>query len=120
MTDHLEATIKTLLARPELVLLYRGERLATSGGLHFTPEKEWAEKFSDGILLRGNLPIGSKIKILDDSDFEYGLKMGFSSEKLLWDHIFTQGYDAILGHDAMNPKIIDVIVHPKHLHNFKT
>jgi len=120
MTDQLEATLKALLLHPENVPLYRGERLATLGGLHFTPDRTWAEKFANGgTILTGHLPTDSKIKVLDDSDFEYGFKMGFSSEYLLWDYIFAQGFDAIIGHDAMNTKILDVIVHPRLLQNFK-
>ena len=111
--------IKIFFSKPENVLLFRGEGPSNRGGLHFTPDENWAKQFSQVAIIKGYLPANSKIKLISETDFETGFKLGISSEYALWDFFFAQGYDAIVGHDAMNSRIMDVVIHPKHLHNFK-
>jgi hypothetical protein len=110
--------VKRFLAHPETVFLYRGENKVNQNGLHFTTDKEWAKNFGANIF-RGRLPAKSKIKVLTIEDFEKAFVQGIGAEMPLWNSIFEQGYDAILGTDIMSDKQIDVIVNPKHLVNFK-
>jgi len=110
--------VKRFLANPETIFLYRGEGTANKQGLHFTADKEWAKNFGKNIF-RGRLPAKCKIKVLTIEDFEQALVKGIGAEMPLWNSIFEEGYDAILGTDVMSDKQIDVIVNPKHLGNFK-
>ena len=50
---------------------------------------------------------------------EEAYKRGDTSERSVWDSIFNEGYDAIIGTDSMNSSKIDIIINPKHLGNFK-
>lgn len=109
--------IQKFISNPEAFTLYRGESKMTQGGLHFTTDKEWARIFGE-IILEGNLPEKSIVKLLTEDDFRNGYEQGISSEKQLWDLLFSKGYDAIIGVDSMNSKALDVIVNPKHLKNF--
>ena len=103
----------------ETFLLFRGENPSNKGGLHFSTDKDWAKNFGD-IILEGTLPVGCKIKLLTGYDFEEAYNSGITSEQQFWNSVFIDGYDAILGTDAMNSSKIDVIIHPKHLENFKS
>ena len=109
--------IKKFVSKPESFLLYRGERETNQGGLHFTTDKSWAERFGAN-LIEGTMPVDSKIKLITPEDMENAFHHGVLSEQLLWDSIFAQGYDAILGTDAMNSEVLDVVVNPKHLRRF--
>jgi hypothetical protein len=115
---YVENLVKRFLAHPETVFLYRGENKTNQNGLHFTADKEWAKNFG-GQILRGRLPIKSRIKVLTTKDFDEAWSNGISSELDLWHYYFDQGYDAVLGTDLMADKQIDVIINPKHLKNFK-
>lgn len=106
------------LNHPEDFVLFRGERPDNQGGLHFTNEKEWALNFGKNILM-GCLPAKSKIRILTEADMDAVIVHGIYGEQGLWDSLFEQGYDAILGHEPMRPRFLDVVVHPKHLGRFK-
>ena len=116
--EEISALVKRFLDHPETVFLYRGEGVTNKQGLHFTADKEWAKNFGANIF-RGRLPAKSKIKVLTIEDFEKALVQGIGAEMPLWNSIFEEGYDAILGTDVMSDKQIDVIVNPKHLSNFK-
>jgi hypothetical protein len=106
------------LANPESFSLFRAENAANTGGLHFALDKEWVKNFGSDIRT-GTLPAGSKIRLLAEADLKQAFEQGLFSEQELWDSIFDQGYDAILGHDAMNSHMLDVIVNSKHLERFK-
>ncbi|MFA7301846.1 MAG: hypothetical protein WC069_06070 [Candidatus Shapirobacteria bacterium] len=110
--------IQRFISNPESFILFRGESDENQGGIHFTTDAEWAKNFGNKILT-GKLPADSKIKLITEKDFKEGYELGILSEKLLWDFIFNKGYDAIVGHDAMNSNKLDVIVNPKHLGLFK-
>lgn len=115
MNDEMAAKF---LERPQDFMLFRGERPDNQGGLHFTNDREWAGSFGE-IILAGSLPAGCKIKLLAETDMSDALVRGVYTEQNLWSSIFEEGYDAILGHDAMRPSFLDVIVHPKHLGRFR-
>jgi hypothetical protein len=106
------------LAKPESFPLFRAENATNKGGLHFALNKEWVQNFGANIHT-GTLPAGSKIRLLAEIDLKEAFEQGVVSEQELWDSLFKQGYDAILGHDAMNSQVLDVIVNPKHLERFK-
>ncbi|MDP2816515.1 MAG: hypothetical protein Q8O19_07535 [Rectinemataceae bacterium] len=110
--------VEKFIEHPEDFLLFRGERSDNRGGLHFTNDEEWANYFGTAIRT-GKLPAGSKIKVLAEVDMSDALAREIYSEQGLWDSIFEQGYDAILGYDSMRPHLLDVIVHPKHLERFE-
>ena len=112
-------TIKRFISNPEKFPLFRGERSTTQSGLHFTLDKNWAKNFGENIL-EGRLPAGSKVRLISEADFEKGVKQGFGKEWLLWNFIFSnENCDVLLGHDAMNSSMLDIIVNPKHLKNFR-
>lgn len=112
-------TIANFILNPENFVLFRAEKSTTQGGLHFTLDKNWAKNFGENVL-EGKLPAGSKVRLISEADFEKGIKQGFGKERLLWDFIFSnEDCDALIGHDAMNSSILDIIVNPKHLKNFK-
>lgn len=106
------------LANPASFQLFRAENATNVGGLHFALNKEWVKNFGTEIYA-GFLPAGSRIKLLAEVDMEEAFEQGLVSEQALWDSIFNEGYDAILGHDAMNSKMLDIIVNPKLLHRFE-
>ena len=114
----MEEAVKKFISNPESFTLFRGENKVNKGGLHFTLDEKWARNFGDEILTL-KLPVGSKIKVLKKEDFEEGYKSGIVSEASLWDSIFKNNFDAIVGHDAMNGDMLDVIVNPKHLKAFR-
>ena len=110
--------IEAFISHPENTTLYRGESEVNKKGLHFTTSKEWAGTFGKTII-SGTLPVGSKVRIITDEDMESAMKRGATSEKALWEYIFASGWDAIVGYDSMNSKVLDVIVNPIHLERFK-
>ena len=117
--EKINVVAEKFILNPEKFLLFRGEQQFNHGGQHFTTDKEWAKNFGDKIL-EGQLPIGSKVRLITGTDFADGFKQGFGKEWLLWNFIFSnEECDALIGHDAMNCRILDVIVNPKHLKNFK-
>jgi hypothetical protein len=111
-------TIEKFILNPENFVLFRGEKEANKGGLHFALDKGWAKNFGDNIL-EGNLPAGSKIKSITKTDLDKAFSLGLTSEQPVWNLIFLEGYDAILGTDFMDSNKLDVIVNPKHLERFK-
>jgi hypothetical protein len=106
------------LANPAAFQLFRAENATNIGGLHFSTDKEWVKNFGSEIHI-GTLPAGCKIKLLAEVDMEKAFQEGLVSEQSLWESIFNEGYDAILGHDAMNSRVLDIIVNPKLLHRFE-
>lgn len=111
-------TIEKFILNPENFVLFRGQSVTDKGGLHFALDEDWAKRFGK-IIIKGTLPVGSKIKPLQETDFQEALSLGLPSERPVWDLIFSKGYDAILGTDAMESSKLDVIVNPKHLEIFK-
>ena len=61
--------VDKFVSKPESFLLYRGEGATNQGGLHFTTDKRWAERFG-GNVIGGTLPTGSKIKLITLEDME--------------------------------------------------
>ena len=122
LTDEI---IQNFIFHPETFTLYRGEggRQANKNGLHFTTDKEWAKRFGSTILA-GNLPKGSVIHLIDQSDFTEALGI-YSDIKtmdeatILKTQLERHDYDAMVGHDTMNCNILDVVVNPKNLRYFK-
>ena len=110
--------IKKFILNPEKFILFRGESIASKDGTHFTTDENWAKRFGN-IIIKGTLPIGSKIKSLTKDDFKEAFNLGFTSEHQVWDLFFSRGYDAILGTDSRDSSKLDVIVNPKHLERFK-
>jgi hypothetical protein len=114
----MDKIVDTFLSNPENYILFRGEKPGMEGGLHFTLDKEWAKVFGSNIL-QGYLPQGSKIKIISEEDFEEAMKFNISTDYKFYYFIFAKGYDAILGYDPMNSQMLDIIVNPKLLKNFR-
>ena len=106
------------LEHPEKYLLYRGEQAKSESGLHFSTDAQWVKNFGP-IIRSGTLPMGSRVKLLTEADEKEAFENGIYSELRLWESFFEKGYDAILGHDALNSKALDIIVHPKHAERFK-
>lgn len=109
-----DSLIENLLAKPDCLDLFRGQKTGAIPGLHFTPDEAWAKSFGDDII-KLRLPENSRLKLLTDNLFEDALREGIYGETALWQSFFDQGYDAIIGTDSHNSKMIDVIVNPKHL-----
>ena len=112
-----ENLLRAFASNPSTFTIYRGENSTNKGGLHFTTDENWAKNFGSTILT-DKLPLSSKIKLLTKADFETGAKLGLNTEKELWNFFFEKDYDAIVGYDAMNSEVIDIIVNPKHLDMF--
>ena len=110
--------VQRFISNPETFTLFRGESEVNQGGLHFTTDKEWAKNFGKTIL-SGKLPARCKFKMISEGDFEFAFKMGISSEGKLWTLLFSEGYDAVIGYDPMNSRILDVVINPVHLDRFK-
>lgn len=110
--------IEKFILNPENFVLFRGQNSSDKGGLHFALDENWAKMFGNTII-KGTLPVGSKIKPLKEADFREAFSLGLPSERPVWDLIFSRGYDAILATDAMESSKLDVIVNPKHLERFK-
>jgi len=108
----------TFISHPGAHLLFRGENAANQNGLHFTTNREWAKQFGDNIL-EGKLPRGSTVRLITVKDIEDAMRNGIESEEKLWAFLFAEGCDAVVGYDAMNSHVLDVIVNPKHLRRFK-
>ncbi len=109
-----DALIESLLTKPDSVPLFRGQKVDQPMGIHFTPDEEWAKKFGDDII-KLELARDSRLKLLTDDSFEDALQKDLHDEISLWQSIFDQGYDAIVGTDSHNSAMIDIIVNPKHL-----
>ena len=122
MDQKLEQDINLLaqkfISNPEAFPLYRGENETNQGGLHFTTDRDWARNFGETIL-SGRLPARCKFKLISEDDFEFAFNAGIFSEGKLWNLLFSEGYDAIIGHDPMNSNALDVVVNPVHLDRFK-
>ena len=59
------------------------------------------------------LPANAKVKLLTPEDTERGIQKGISNEDVFWQTFFDDGYDAIVGTDSHNSRVLDVIVNPK-------
>lgn len=80
-------------------------------------DRAWAKKFGETIL-SGRLPARCKFKLIGEEDFEFASNAGIFAEGKLWNLFFSEGYDAIVGFDAMNSRVLDVIVNPVHMDRF--
>lgn len=109
-----DSLIESLLAKPDCLDLFRGQKAGAILGLHFTPDEAWAKSFGDDII-KLRLPGDSRLKLLAGDFFEDALQKGLYDEATLWQSLFDQGYDAIVGTDSHDSTMIDVIVNPKHL-----
>jgi len=116
-TMNLDDQVKALQTSPEKVPLYRGTNPGNENGLRFTTDPAWAKNFSKGgDLKQTNLPKGSKIHLIEPDDFAEPYKLGIRNESQAYKYILEKtGADALVGHDSMNSKALEVIVHPKHL-----
>lgn len=112
--DERDSLIKNLLAKPDCLDLFRGQKAGMIPGLHFTPDEAWAKSFGDEVITL-RLPRDSRLKLLTGDSFADALQQGFYDEATLWQSFFDQGYDAIVGTDSHDSTMIDVIVNPKHL-----
>lgn len=104
--------LEALQKSPESVVLYRGENPSNVGGHHFSTDSAWAKNFGDK-MLTGTLPKGAKVTSLTKEAVDDALSRGAKNEAEVFDDIFKQGYDAIVGTDPMNPGAVDVIVNPQ-------
>lgn len=110
--DERDSLIDTLLASPESVLLFRGQKEGQPMGIHFTPDEAWARNFGD--LIQMTLPADAKLKLLTPEDTERSMQEGIRDEEAFWQTFFDDGYDAVIGYDSHNSAVLDVIVNPKH------
>ena len=78
-TDTISQQANIFITNPESLILYRGEKDCNRGGLHFTPDKEWAKGFGETIL-EGRLPAGSKIKLITPDDLDDAVNHGLVSD----------------------------------------
>jgi gamma-glutamyl phosphate reductase len=106
------------VAHPEKFVLYRGEEKINHGGLHPTTDKDWVKNFGDKII-SGHLPAEAKIKVIYLDDLDSAHQRGIMTDNAFYESIFKEGYDAIIGHDTTDLRVLDVVVNPKHLHLFK-
>lgn len=116
MYDNRDALMESLLAKPDSVQLFRGQKEGVPMGIHFTPDEAWAKNFGDNII-KLRLPKDAKVKLLTPEDTEHGIQKGIYDENIFWQTFFDDGYDAIVGTDSHNSAVLDVIVNPKHLGN---
>ncbi len=72
--------IEKFILNPENFVLFRGEKITNKGGLHFALDDDWAKRFGDTII-KGTLPVGSKIKSITKDDFQEAYNLGFTSEQ---------------------------------------
>lgn len=112
--DERDSLIESLLAKPDCLDLFRGQKAGAIPGLHFTPDEVWAKSFGDNII-KLRLPEDARLKLLTGDSFEDAFQKGLYDEAALWQSFFDQGYDAIVGADSHDSTMIDVIVNPKHL-----
>ena len=111
-----DSLIKSLLAKPDSVQLFRGQKVGQPVGIHFTPDESWARSFGP-IMTKMILPANAKVKLLTSEDTERGIQKGIGDEAVFWQTFFDDGYDAVIGYDSYNSTVLDVIVNPKHLGN---
>ena len=111
------AQLEGLTKSPEAIKLYRGQNPSNVGGQHFTTDPAWAKNFGDETLT-GSLPKGSKVVTVSKDLVDDATSRGAKTEAEVYDDLFRQGYDAVVGTDPMNAEAIDVIVNPKHLASF--
>ncbi len=119
---NISGQVKKLIKDPSSITLYRGE--TTKGGEHFSTEK-WAENFGDHVV-RGKLPKGAIVHVITPEDMQTAYNAGIqgsgaiSDEAALYNYLFDRyKADALIGHDSLNSKALDVVVNPKHLGEFK-
>lgn len=113
--DKIQSQIQMLQNSPGDIPLYRGESGAPQvGGSHFTTDPEWAKSFARGgkPLVEKMLPPNARIKVITGQDMQQAAEKGFTHESQWWDDLFKQGYDAVVGTDAMNGTKLDVVVKP--------
>jgi hypothetical protein len=109
--DKRDSLIDDLLAKPDSVQLFRGQKASEPMGIHFTPDEAWAKNF--GTVMKMTLPANAKVKLLTPEDTERGLQEGICDETVFWQTFFDDGYDAIIGTDSHDSTVLDVIVNPK-------
>lgn len=112
MAQNKGLTPDSFASNPSDLKLFRGEGATNAGGSHFTSDPTWAKNFG-AKMIETTLPKGAKIKMLSPEDFQTAFKAGITNESGLWNNLFNKGYDALLGSDAMNSKIVDYILNPK-------
>jgi hypothetical protein len=61
------------------------------------------------------LPKGAKVRKLEEEDLEQAFRNGILKESEFWPTFFNQGYDAVVGLDSRDSRVVDVMVNPKHL-----
>ena len=114
--DNRDSLIESLLAKPDSIQLFRGQKANQPMGIHFTPDEAWARNFGDNII-KLRLPGDARLKLLSGDFYENAIQKGFRDETTLWQSLFDQDYDAIVGTDSHDSSVLDVIVNPKHLGN---
>ncbi|MBU6214366.1 hypothetical protein KGM48_00770 [Patescibacteria group bacterium] len=117
-SENRDSLIERLLTKPESVPLFRGQKAGQPVGIHFTPDEAWARNFGADII-KLKLPGDSRLKSLTDDFFEDALQKDLLDEEALWQSLFDQGYDAIVGTDSHNSEVIDVIVSPRLLQHLE-
>lgn len=110
--DERDSLIDALLAKPESIQLFHGQKEGQLIGIHFTPDEDWAKNFGT-IITKMTLPANAKIKLLTPEDTELGIEKGIYDENTFWQTFFDDGYDAVIGYDSHNSAVLDVIVNPK-------
>lgn len=106
------------IKNPSAIPLFRGESMDNQGGVHFTPNNDWAKKFGN-TSVTGTLPKDAKVFKIDAKSMQDAMDQGIKTDKDFYNYIFQKGYDAVLGTDSRNGQILDVVVNPKHLDSFK-
>ncbi len=108
----IDEQLAALQNNPESLTLYRGEGKTNVGGTSFTTDKAWTDTFG-GKKLEGQLPAGSKIKVLTAKEVQEAMKKGLTSSKEMNQDLFDQGYAGVARLDQgrlqvdVNPKLMD-------------
>lgn len=104
--------IQNITKKPDSVKLFRGEGPTNKGGLHFTPDEEYAKNFGSNQIV-GRLPKDSKLTTVTKEMVEEAMNHGAKNEKEAFQYIFDKGFDGVIGTDPMNPDKVNIIVNPK-------
>lgn len=110
--------ITSLTNDPSTTKLYRGQKGTDGVGQHFTNDPTWINNFGD-TSYSGALPADAKIKVLTGADMEAAFQEGLMTDEQLYQKFFNEGYDAVVGTDARNGGIMDVIVSPEMAQQFE-
>lgn len=109
---------ETFMKTPEQIPLYRGEGAGNAGGVHFTPDAQWSQNFGTSNI-QGSLPAGAKVFSITPESMEEAISKGITSDGEFYKYLWDKGYDALLGTDSRNGNVLDIVVNPKQLSNFK-